>query len=250
MIIMARSIARIAAAVLLLSANVGGTEPITTTPAPLAANRAPCAKFTVDTNYISQSLIMDLEVATVPLRVPEQFFEDIWDRKNGFAVTSQLFRVEIGTFLPVSRSETGRRNRQDIWNWMTFVIGDRLPLEELAVLSAESFSGVTGGNLARKVDGYPRLSGLFGLAEILSDAPQPAAPFRTNTYLAESAEGGLAAVLSCNAPDSVAHPVCLHWFRAAGMDVKLEYRRTELADWQALQGDVTAFLDCAISAPL
>jgi hypothetical protein len=41
------------------------------------------------------------------------------------------------------------------------------------------------------------------------------------------------------------NPVCEHWFRAAGMDVDLSYRRTELPNWQALQEDVTTFLICA-----
>ena len=107
-------------------------EPVSTKPTLLAEIHTPCIAFTDDADYISQSLIMQLEDRAVPLRIPRPFFEDFWDQRDGFADTAQLFRVEIGTFLPVSRAETGRRNKQDIWNWMTFVIGDRLPLEELA----------------------------------------------------------------------------------------------------------------------
>ncbi len=44
------------------------------------------------------------------------------------------------------------------------------------------------------------------------------------------------------------NPVCQHHFRAAGMDVKLSYRRTELPNWppdtQALQ-DTSRLLTCA-----
>jgi hypothetical protein len=122
------------------------------------------------------------------------------------ADTAQLFRVEIGTFTPVSRAETGRRNTRDVWNWMDFLIGDKVPLERMAVLSAELASSVIGGDLGRSFETY--------------------------------------------VPGSVMNPMCQHNFRAAGMDVKLSYRRTELPNWQALQADVTAFLTCATSKGL
>lgn len=240
---------RAAFASMLLSMSAHA-KPVATEPTVLAENRTPCIAFTDDADYISQSLIMQLEDRAVPLRVPKQFFEDFWDQRDGFADTAQLFRVEIGTFFPVSRAETGRRNRQDIWNWMTFLIGDKLPLEDLAVLSAESRSGVFGGNQDRILDSYKLLAGPFSLAEIRSDGLPPTPPFRTNTYIARLDDGTLSAVLSCNAQGSVAFPGCLHWFRAAGMDVQLSYRRVELPNWRALQHDVTTFLTCAINAPL
>lgn len=191
---------------------------------------------------------MQLEHRRVDLQVPVEFFEDPWDRKNGFADTAQLFRVEIGSFLPVSRPETGRRNKQDIWNWMTFLIGDKLPLEKMAVLHAEVGSGVIGGNLNRDFASYAPVPGPFGLNEIRSDAKQPTSPFRTNTYLSRTTDGALTAVVSCNVPGSVLSPGCQHWFRAAGMDIELDYRRTELPNWQALQEDVTKFLTCATTS--
>jgi hypothetical protein len=225
-------------------------EPVATKPTLLADSRTPCIAFTDDADYISRSLIMHLEGRLVPFRIPRQYFEDFWDQQDGLADTSRLFNVEIGTFVPVSRAETGYRNMQNIWNWMTFVIGDKLPLEDIAVLSAESWSEVIGGNRDRKLDNYDPLAGPFTLTEIRSDALQPKPAFRTNTYIARLNGGTLSAVISCNAQGSGANPMCQHWFRAAGMDVELDYRRVELPNWQALQHDVTTFLTCAINAPV
>ncbi len=95
---------------------------------------------------------MQLEGREVSLRVPKQFFEDPWDFQSGFADTAQLFRVEIGTFTPVSRAETGRRNKRDVWNWMDFLIGHTIPLERMAVLSAELASSVIGGDPGRSLE--------------------------------------------------------------------------------------------------
>ena len=220
----------------------------TAEPTPLPTTRAPCAAFTPEADYIEQTLIMQLEGREIGLRIPRVFLEDVWDLQPGFKDTAQLFRVEIGSFTPVSRAEAVRRNKRGIWNWMHFVITDWVPLDRLAVLSAESRSAVIGGNSTRDLDSYEPQPGPFGLTEIRSDAPQPTPHFRSNTYISRSNDGTLSAVLSCNVPGSVMNPICLHWFRAAGMDVELSYRRTELPNWQALQDDVTAFAQCLTRA--
>ena len=246
-IFQARHIAALAttsAAFALLLSTAACAELSPTAPSPLPATRAPCAAFTPEADYIEQTLIMDLEGREIALRIPRVFLEDVWDQRPGFKDTAQLFRVEIGSFTPVSRPETGRRNKRRIWNWMDFLITDWVPLDRIAVLSAESRSSVIGGNSARDLDSYAPAPGPFGLAEIRSDAPQPTPSFRTNTYVFRSEDDTLSAVLSCNVPGSVMHPICLHWFRAAGMDVQLTYRRTELPNWRALQDDVTAFAGC------
>lgn len=231
----------------LLISTAVAAESIST---PLPESRVPCAAFTPEADYIEQTLIMDLEGREIALRIPRVFLEDVWDQRPGFKDTAQLFRVEIGSFTPVSRPETGRRNKRRIWNWMDFLITDWVPLDRIAVLSAESRSSVIGGNSARDLDSYAPAPGPFGLAEIRSDAPQPTPSYRTNTYIFRSEDDTLSAVLSCNVPGpgSVMHPICLHWFRAAGMDVQLTYRRTELPNWRALQDDVTAFLGCLTKA--
>ena len=234
----------LAATFAILLSRAVAAEPISTVPSPLPATRAPCAAFTPEADYINQTLVMQLEGREIGLRVPRVFLEDVWDLRSGFSDTAQLFQVEIGSFLPVTRAETGRRNKRGIWNWMHFVISDKIPLDKLAVLSAELGSAVIGGDNTRDLESYAPQPGPFGLAEIRSDAPQPTRSFRTNTYISRSADGTLSAVLSCNVPGSVMNPVCQHWFRAAGMDIELSYRRTELPNWLALQEDVNAFAGC------
>ena len=239
---------QITAISLLLSARIAGAEPTSTTPVPIPADHDPCITFTDDADYISQSLIMQLEGREVPLRIPKQFFEDLWDRRDGFADTAQMFRVEIGTFLPVSRAQTGRRNEQDIWNWMTFVISDRLPLEELAEFHVEK--DVNTLRVPPTFSDMPRSAGPFGLLSLLRGDDQQQRPNEREVFVSLDSVGSLSAVLTCDTPLSANYPICIHWFRAAGIDVELDYMRVELPNWQTLQDDVTAFLTCATSSPL
>jgi hypothetical protein len=234
------------AATLCASAALG--KPVSTTPTPLPADRDPCAAFTADADYVSQTLIMQLEGREVPLRVPRQFFEDPWDFQSSFTDTAQLFRVEIGTFTPVSRAETGRRNKQDIWNWMTFLIGDRLPLEELAEYHVEK--DVNTLRVPPTFSDMPRSAGPFGLLSLRRGDGQQQRPNEREVFVSLDSVGSLSAVLTCDTPLSANFPICIHWFRAAGMDVELDYRRVELPNWQALQEDVTAFLTCATTKGL
>jgi hypothetical protein len=237
------AIVPMAAMFLLLSSGGVGAEPTSTVPTPLPEARAPCAAFTKDADYVAHTLIMQLETREVPLRVPVQFFEDIWDHKQGFADTGQLFRVEIGTFTPVSREETGRRNKQDIWNWMTFVISDRIPLEEIAEYRVEN--DVNTLRVPPIFADLSRSAGPFGLLALGRGDGQPHLPHQREVFISLSPSGDLSTVLACDTTLSANYPICLHWFRAAGMDVELDYRRTELPNWQSLQDDVTAFLNCA-----
>jgi hypothetical protein len=244
----ARLIATIAATIVMVSTDGANAEPVSTTPTPLPVDRAPCAAFTEEADYVSQALIMQLEGREVPLRVPIQFFEDLWDHRQGFSDTAQLFRVEIGTFLPVSREETGRRNKQDIWNWMTFPISDYIPLEELAEYHVES--DVNTLRVPPTYPNLPRSPGPFGLLKLGSEDFQPPRPDAREVFVSLDPNGTLSAVLSCDTPLSANYPICIHWFRGSGMDVQLDYRRTELPNWQALQNDVTDFLTCATSPSL
>ena len=223
-------------------------EPVATKPTLLEESRTPCIAFNEEADFISQSLVMQLENREIPFRIPRPYFEDLWDQRDGFADTAQLFRVEIGTFLPVSRAETGRRNKQDIWNWMTFVIGDRLPLEELAEYHVEK--DVNTLRVPPTFSDLPRSAGPFGLLSLRRGDGQQQRPNEREVFVSLDSAGSLSAVLTCDTPLSANYPICIHWFRAAGMDVELDYRRVELPNWQALQHDVTTFLTCAINSPL
>jgi len=210
---------------------------------PLPELRDPCRAFAGETRLVQQTLEMDLEDRRVALRIPETYFEDFWDRRDGFTDTAQLFRVEIGSFEPVSRIETGRRNESGIWNWMTFVIGDFIPLEELAELHVEQ--DVSTLRMPPTFPDLPRTQGPFSLTSLVRGVDQRPRLHDREVFVSLDSVGSLSAVLTCDTPQTANYPHCSQWFRAAGMDVKLACRRVELPRWQALQHDVTAFLTCA-----
>ena len=216
-------------------------------PTPMAADRDPCALFTPDATYVTHTIRMQLENRKVKMRVPVEYFEDRWDQQDGFEDTAQLFSVEIGTFLPVSRPETGRRNKQHIWNWMDFIVRDIKPLEEVAAMGATDW---IRGNTRTKLSDFPRLPGPFGLVEIRSDGRQPDVGFRKDYFLAEAEGGKLEAFFTCSAPDGFINPGCQMLFRSNNMDTKASFRRAELSNWLKIKNDIDQFLACATSKNL
>lgn len=215
-----------------------------TDPTPLPENRNPCALFTDASDYLTSVIIRRLEGGTVSLRVPRVYNEDAPYGTKVAPNTAALFRVEIGSFAPVSSAEAAKRNTIGIWNWMGFLVTDYVPLGRMALIMVEN--GRADANFNAPLSDYPQSSGPFSLSEIKSKAGEAALPFRKQVFLAATNQD-LTAVLSCNAEGSVKNPGCEHYFYAAGLDVKLTYKRTELPNWQALQGDVTKFLICATS---
>ena len=221
---------------LFITAHRVSADPTSTT---LPDNRDPCAAFVEGGSYVSQTIIMNIENREVTLHVPEIFFEDSWDKRQGFTDTSQLFRVEIGTFTPVSREETANRNKRGIWNWMTFLIGDYIPLEDLA-------SYYIGKDISS-----------LDSDQILPDLPKNIGPFDLlyfdhhgdnyqDVFASIDSNGLLSSMITCDNQINATYPGCTQWFRAAGVDVQLRYRRSELSNWNGIQKDVTAFLNCAI----
>ncbi len=103
-------------------------------------------------------MVRQLEGGEVTLRVPEQYFEGVWDRAGGFRNTTQLFAVEVGTFAPITRSEEGERNRRGIWSWTNFVVADNVSLPEMAAIAADPFTVPS-----RPVTTYTRRLGEHGL---------------------------------------------------------------------------------------
>lgn len=203
----------------------------------------PCQAFTDDAAYVRSTIFMQLENRDVTLRIPVEYFEDSWDRAEGFRDTSQLLTIEIGSFRPVTRAETGERNKAGIRNWMSFLIGDTVPLVELATQRADLF-----GSPRPNIESYGRRSGPFGLTWIetkdssLTDAP------RNDLYLAFGAHEEIEAVIQCTSPKDTSRPfpVCSQFFRASALDVELSYLRVELGQWQAFQSEVSDFLSCSL----
>ena len=203
-----------------------------------------CHAFTPDAEYVDTTVIRQLEGGEITLRVPRHYFEDAWDQAGGSRDTAQLFVVEIGSFEPVTRREESERNRQGIWNWMHFIVGDNVPLDEIALIQARLRLPDP------ELSSYPRLPGPRDLMRIESARPDlPRPELDLDVYLFEPSAGAVQAVLACDKPGTKPFPGCKHFFRAGGLDVSISYRRTELPRWHEFQAQVTAFLTCAASDP-
>lgn len=219
-----------------------------TPPTPIPDNLDPCWAFADDATYVNQTIVMRQEKREVHLRIPIDYFEDRWDRKDGFRDTAQLFSVDIGSFEMVTRPETAERKKKGIRSLLLILISDHIPMEKLAPLHAEL--GIRGGNPDRPLQDYERMPGPYELQEIRSPSPQSKHKFEQNIYLADDDAGNLSTILDCHATDAVLNPGCEHLFSAAGLDVSLSYDRSELPNWRRLQDDVTRFLTCATSSEL
>ena len=205
-----------------------------------------CHAFTGDADYVETTVIRQLEGGEVTLRVPREYFEDAWDLAGGFRDTAQLFAVEIGTFESITRREEGRRNRQGIWNWMHFVVADLVPLPQIAAIAAEPFVIPNP-----PVTSYAMRPGEHGLTWLDTPFASDKAEAREDVFIDPADYGSMATVIECDSTlDRMSrNPRCQQNFRAAGLDLQLSYRRTELARWREFQAQVTAFLTCAISEP-
>ena len=235
------------AAVFLGVASISVAE---TRPTLIPDDLDPCWAFTEEATYVNQTIIMQLEQREVKMRVPIDYFEDRWDRKDGFRDTAQLFRVEIGSFLPVTRPETAERQKKGLRSLLQILVSDHIPMEKLAPLQAELF--VRGGNYDRPLEDYVRMPGPFGLQEIESPSEEAydQNPPERRIYISVESSGALSAILKCHKPGFVLNPGCEHFFSAAGLDVSLSYDLFELPNWRRIQGDVTRFLTCATSSKL
>lgn len=219
-------------------------------PTPIPNDFDPCWAFTEDATYVNHTIVMQLEHRAVPMRVPVHYFEDPWDRKDGFSDTAQLFSVEIGSFLPVTRPETAERQKKGLRSLLLILVSDHISMEILAPREAERY--VRGGNPDRPLEDYIRMPGPFGLAEIESPSEEAydQNPLERRIYISEETSGSPLAILNCHKPGAVLNPGCKHFFSAAGLDVKLSYDLSELANWSRIQEDVTRFLTCATSERL
>ena len=205
-----------------------------------------CHAFTPDAEYVETTVIRQLEGGEVTLRVPAQYFEDYWDQRGGSRDTAQLFRVEMGSWKPVTREETGTRNTAGVWNWMTFTLGDVVALERVATIGADLFA-------AQEVPlaAYPPRSSPEGLAWLDSPYASDKKWPKWDVFVDPVPPAPLTTVIQCSSPlDPVSRsPTCTQIFRASGLDAQLLYGRTELPRWREFQAEVMAFAACARSDP-
>lgn len=217
-------------------------------PTPIPESLDPCFAFTDDATYVNHTIYMQLEDRDVQMRVPIDYFEDPWDRNDGFRDTAQLFSVEIGSFLPITRPETAQRKEKGLRSILLILISDHIPMEILAPREAERY--VRGGNPDRPLEDYARMSGPYGLEEITSPSQESQRPLGKSIYISEDSSGALSTILNCHKPGTVLNPGCEHFFSAAGLDVYLSYDLSELPNWKRIQNDVTRFLTCTTSPSL
>jgi hypothetical protein len=205
-----------------------------------------CHAFTPDAEYVDTTVVRQLEGGEVTLRVPAQYFEDFWDRMGGYRDTAQLFRVEIGSFEPVSRRETGERNKQGIWNWMEFVASDVVSLELEGVIAAD-----LSASADTPLSTYPPRPGPHELTWLATPSASDTLQPYHDVFVSPAPPAALETVIGCSSSldPSIRFPVCTQHFRAAGLDTRVTYRRTELAHWREFQAQVTAFLTCATTDP-
>jgi hypothetical protein len=203
----------------------------------------PCHAFTPDADYVDTTVIRQLEGGEVTLRVPEQYFEDFWDRAGGFRDTAQLFRVDMATWEPVSRRESSERTRRRIRDWMTFVVSDLVSLDWTGAVAADLSADVP-------LSSYPPRPGPHGLTWLetpfASDQKEP----HRDVFIYPPTPAPLQTVIECSSPNNPTSrlPVCTQHFRAADLDTRVSYRRVELEHWREVQAQITAFLTCATSA--
>ncbi len=203
-----------------------------------------CHAFTPDAEYVDTTVVRQLEGGEVVLRVPGQYFEDLWDRQGSHRGTAQLFRVEIGSWEPVTREETGTRNAAGVWNWMDVLVHDVTSLERVAVIGADLY-----GSESTPISALPPRPGPEGLAWLdtpfASDDERP----KRDVFTDPAPPAAIETVVVCTSPANpiVRSPTCHQHVRAAGLDVQLLYDRTELPRWREVQAQVKAFLTCATS---
>ncbi len=230
--------------------GMAGVSHAETAPTLIPDDFDPCWAFTEEATYVNHTIVMQLEHREVKMRVPIDYFEDRWDRKDGFRDTAQLFRVEIGSFLPVTRPETAERQKKGLRSLLQILVSDHIPMEILAPREAERY--VRGGNPDRPLEDYVRMPGPFDLQEIESPSEEAydQNPPEKRIYISEKPNGALSAIVNCHKPGAVLNPGCEHFFSAAGLDVSLSYDLSELPNWSRIQKDVTHFLTCATSQRL
>lgn len=201
----------------------------------------PCAFFSPNEEHVDFFINMRLEQKKVAVSVPKIFLEDRWDHVNGAGHNSQLFRVTLDTFEPVSREQASLQNRNGLHNRMTFVVGDRVDHEALASIvlrRADPGTGDVGfGN-------YELVSSEYNLSQAVLVGSDP----QRNVYFALGETGAPDTVVSCWIAGKVPFPGCDQYFRASGMDIKVHCRAYVFQNWQKVQDDISRFLSCAVEA--
>lgn len=206
-----------------------------------------CWAFTSDAEMVSQTLYMHQEDVSHDLKVPVIYFEDRFDRVDGAIYEGQLFRVMNESFEPVTRPQTAVLIKDNNRAYMTFVIHDFVPMEQLLAISAGSLDRKVGRDLAL----FEETDAEFGLSKVTPTRwRENPADVRTDRalYVGRDSGGAVAAVIACDrTTDPKRQPSCNHDFRAHGIDVRANYRSPYQKDWRRIQDDISDFIGCALT---
>ena len=91
-----------------------------------------CSLFGEDQETVEFFVDMVLEETEIRLKVPKIYLEDRYDHVQGARHRSQLFRVMIENFLPVTRRQTTGLRQSGNFGYARILIGDRIDMEGIA----------------------------------------------------------------------------------------------------------------------
>tara|TARA_R110002096_G_scaffold147226_1_gene306983 strand:- start:62 stop:580 length:519 start_codon:yes stop_codon:yes gene_type:complete len=117
---------------------------------------------TDDAEQVAQTLYMQMEDASINLKVSVIYFEDPFDRVDGAVYRGQLFSVMNEGFEPVTRPQTAVLNKENNRAYMTFVIHDFVPMEQLLAISAGELDRKVGRDLGL----FEENTAAFGLSRV------------------------------------------------------------------------------------
>ena len=201
----------------------------------------PCRYFTLDEERVDFFIEMRLEQKQVPLSVPKIFLEDRWDYVNGASHRSQLFRVTIDTFTPLTRRQASQQNQLGSKNRMIFLAGDRVDMTSIAT---NTMLFADPGPHDRTFETYALESAAYDLMRAIPKGNEP----QRDVYVLIDENGTPETVIACSKHGLVKFPGCEHHFRASGIDVLANYPITTLAHWRTIENNIAQFFSCAVES--
>lgn len=212
----------------------------------------PCRYFTAEEPMVSFFIEMEHEDRLAPMQVPKRYLEDRFDHTEGAKHGTQLFRIEVTTFEPVTRRETGRRNAAALpWDWMNFAVTDQLPVDETIGKTLQLPISVEDIGKPRTDPDWRNFrseTGPYGLTSVIAPDRLGGEDLFVHYY----EDGGLAGWMLCGVRgiNNTLNEGCSHTTRLSEMDVRISFLRTELSNWNIIYQNVAQFLTCATSENL
>ena len=199
-----------------------------------------CHLFQTETEFVTQTLHMQMEDTRHVLKIPTIYFEDRIDRVEGGEHNAQLFRVMVEDFSPVTRRQSGELRKEGNRAYYNFVLHDPVDLDITLGIAAQSMA--TGD--ARVMDAYETQPSDFGLDILL---PKSGAQTHRDVFIAVDRSNSLSAVINCSNGVGEINSRCNHDLRTDEIDVRINYPREYLPRWNDLQSSVRDFTSCALN---